>query len=293
MEWDAISQAISAILGYPLNINSVKPLAGGDINAAFRVAVDTEVYFIKVNRPNLVDMFEAEFLGLQEIATTRTLRVPQPIVFGRTDTQAFLMLEYLEWGRSSTASDRLLGLQLAEMHQQVQAYFGWQRDNNIGTNRQANHTTGDWLSFWRDQRLGVQLKLAADHGYKGLLQNLGEQLCVDLSMFFSGYQPLASLLHGDLWGGNVAVDAHGLPVIFDPACYYGDREADIAMIELFGGFSADFYAAYYEAWPLDQGYEIRKDLYNLYHILNHLNLFGGCYLSQAERLMQKLIAEIA
>lgn len=162
MEWDAISQAISAILGYPLNINSVKPLAGVDINAAFRVAVDTEVYFIKVNRPNLFNMFEAEFLGLQEIATTRTLRVPQSIVFGRRDTQAFLMLEYLEWGRSSTASDRLIGPQLAEMHQQVQAYFGWHRDNTLGTHRQFNQPTGVWISFWRDHRLTVQLKLAAD-----------------------------------------------------------------------------------------------------------------------------------
>ncbi len=238
-------------------------------------------------------MFEAEFLGLQEIATTRTLRVPQPIVFGRTDTQAFLMLEYLEWGRSSTASDRLIGLQLAEMHQQVQAYFGWHRDNTLGTHRQFNQPTGDWISFWRDHRLAVQLKLAADHGYKGRLQILGEQLSVDLSVFFSGYEPVASLLHGDLWGGNIAVDTNGLPVIFDPACYYGDREADIAMTELFGGFSADFYATYCETWPLDRGYEIRKDLYNLYHILNHLNLFGGGYLRQAERLMQKLISEIA
>ena len=140
--------------------------------------------------------------------------------------------------------------------------------------------------------MGFQLKLAADKGYGGLLQANGERLCSDMAALFDNYLPQPSLLHGDLWAGNAAVDKQGCPVIFDPACYYGDREADLAMTELFGGFSRDFYAAYQAVWPLNQGYGVRKTFYNLYHILNHLNLFGGGYLRQAESMMAMLLAEI-
>ena len=140
--------------------------------------------------------------------------------------------------------------------------------------------------------MGFQLKLAADKGYGGKLQASGERLCSDMAVLFDNYLPQPSLLHGDLWAGNVAVDKQGCPVIFDPACYYGDREADLAMTELFGGFSRDFYAAYQAVWPLDHGYTARKTFYDLYHILNHLNLFGGSYLRQAESMMAMLLAEI-
>ena len=148
------------------------------------------------------------------------------------------------------------------------------------------------MEFYRRERLGFQLALAAQHGYRGQLQALGEQLLALLPAFFSTYRPVASLLHGDLWGGNHAATADGEPVIFDPAVYYGDREADLAMTELFGGFGEGFYRAYRVAWPLDPGYPVRKHLYNLYHVLNHLNLFGGGYATQAERLMRGLLAEV-
>jgi fructosamine-3-kinase len=216
-------------------------------------------------------MFEAEFTGLQELEKTQSVRVPVPVSYGKTAGHSFLVLEYLEFGGSTQASERLLGRQLALMHQQQQPYFGWHRDNTIGSTLQLNTPSHDWLTFWRGQRLGFQLKLAASKGYGGDLQNKGERLCSDMPALFERYKPQPSLLHGDLWSGNAAVDKQGYPVIFDPACYYGDREADLAMTELFGGFSRDFYAAYQAVWPLDEGYGIRKSFYNLYHILNHLH----------------------
>ena len=211
---------------------------------------------------------------------------------GKQPNIHLLLLEYLEFGCSNKASDRLLGRQLALMHQQQQPYFGWHRDNTIGSTLQLNSQCDDWLTFWREQRLGFQLKLAANKGYGGMLQVNGERLCSDMAVLFDNYLPQPALLHGDLWAGNAAVDKLGCPVIFDPACYYGDREADLAMTELFGGFSRDFYAAYQAVWPLDHGYGVRKTFYNLYHILNHLNLFGSGYLRQAESMMAMLLSEL-
>ncbi len=169
--------------------------------------------------------------------------------------------------------------------------FGFSQDNFIGTTPQPNAWANDWITFWREQRLGFQLQLAEQNGYGGKLQTLGEKLLGALPLFFTGYTPQPSLLHGDLWGGNHAFLADGTPVVFDPAPYYGDRECDIAMTELFGGYPTDFYAAYRAAYPLDVGYATRRDLYNLYHILNHANLFGGGYAKQAEQMMQSLLAE--
>jgi fructosamine-3-kinase len=200
------------------------------------------------------------------------------------------VLEYLELGGSSRVSDRLLGQQLAYLHQHTQPYFGWHRDNTIGSTTQINQQSHDWLKFWQEQRLGFQLQLAAKNGYGGRLQASGERLGSELAVFFN-HTPTPSLLHGDLWSGNAATDKQGNPVIFDPACYYGDREADLAMTELFGGFSGDFYAAYQDVWALHEDYRVRKSLYNLYHILNHLNLFGGGYLRQAENMITGLLAQ--
>jgi len=292
MNWQTISEQIESATGQAFKVASVHRLSGGDINAAFRLQGDDKSYFIKLNRADLVTMFEAEFAGLQDIANTQSVRVPAPVVCGKTAEHAFLVLEYLEFGCSDKASDRLLGRQLALMHQLQQPYFGWHRDNTIGSTLQLNSQSDDWLAFWCEKRLGFQLKLAANKGYGGILQVNGERLCSDMAALFADYLPQPSLLHGDLWAGNAAASKQRYPVIFDPACYYGDREADLAMTELFGGFSGDFYAAYQAVWPLDNGYGVRKTFYNLYHILNHLNLFGGGYLRQAESMMSKLLSEI-
>lgn len=292
MNWQIISEHIEAATGQAFSVASSQAVSGGDINSAFRLKGSDKIYFVKLNSASLAAMFEAEFEGLKELASTQALRVPAAIVTGSTGGHAFLVLENIEFGASSRASERLLGQQLARLHAIKQPYFGWHRDNTIGSTQQPNGQHNDWLNFWREQRLGFQLKLAASNGYGGRLQAGGERLLADLAVLFDGYAPEPSLLHGDLWAGNAAVDRQGLPVIFDPACYYGDREADLAMTELFGGFGRDFYAAYRDAWPLDDGYRVRKTLYNLYHILNHLNLFGGGYLRQAESMMAQLQAEV-
>jgi protein-ribulosamine 3-kinase len=292
MNWDAISGQIESTTLRPFKVFAAQALAGGDINSAYRLQGNGASYFVKLNHANMLPMFEAEYQGLQEIAGTKTVMVPSPVVFGTSEDYSFLVLENLEFGPSSQSSCRLLGRQLAQMHRQTRSYFGWNRDNTIGSTPQINSRYDDWPSFWCDKRLGFQLKLAQQNGYSGRLQLKGERLCSQVALFFDRYRPQPSLLHGDLWAGNSAVDKEGRPVIYDPACYYGDRETDLAMTELFGGYSQDFYAAYREAWPLDPDYKIRKTLYNLYHILNHLNLFGGAYLRQAENMIDQLLSEL-
>ena len=177
------------------------------------------------------------------------------------------------------------------MHQTTRGQFGWGRDNTIGSTPQPNKFSDDWIPFWQEQRLAYQLNLAAKNGYHGKLQERGKLLLEHFPALID-HNPVPSLIHGDLWGGNLSYDSNGNPVIYDPAVYYGDREADLAMTELFGGFGNRFYDAYNEAWPLDQGYKVRKTLYNLYHILNHLNLFGGGYGGQALRMINQLLAEL-
>lgn len=292
MNWSDIIEQIENASGIPFKLVNARALAGGDINTAYCLQGADRSYFIKFNRADKVDMFIAEEAGLSEIASTQTIKVPTPIVHGQTSEHAFLVLEFIEFGNNRKISQTLLGQQLAMLHRQRQPYFGWHRDNTIGSTPQPNSRDVDWLEFLRKNRFQHQLSLAAAKGYRGHLQTMGANLCDRLAGFFSGYVPQPSLLHGDLWGGNAAVDTEGNPVIFDPACYYGDRETDLAMTELFGGFSPEFYSAYRDTFPLDSGYSIRKTLYNLYHILNHLNLFGSGYLSQAENMMSRLLSEV-
>jgi protein-ribulosamine 3-kinase len=292
MNWQAISDRISLETGRDFHFAAAQPLGGGDINSAYRLQGRDRSYFVKLNRCELAEMFAAEFAGLQEIAKSNAVRVPKPIVHGEAGSQAFLVLEFMEFGASNQQAQRLLGEQLAGLHRSEQPYFGWHRDNTIGSTPQINTRGDDWIAFWRERRLGFQLQLASRHSYVGRLQTQGERLCSALNGLFDGYRPQPSLLHGDLWAGNSATDKQGRPVIFDPACYYGDREADIAMTELFGGYGRDFYQAYNDSWPLNPGYPVRKTLYNLYHILNHLNLFGGGYQRQAENMTLQLLAEL-
>jgi fructosamine-3-kinase len=286
----AIAEAIGAATGAPFAATALQPIGGGDINQAFIIGSGTCRYFVKANRAGRLPMLEAEADALHALAATHSVRVPQPLCTGTADGQAFLVLEHLDLRGSGDAA--LLGTQLAALHCAPQDRFGWAHDNWIGSTPQPNGWLHDWIAFWRDQRIGFQLKLAAQNGYGGALQRDGGLLLACLGGFFDGYTPAPSLLHGDLWGGNHGYLADGSPAIFDPAVYVGDRECDLAMSELFGGFVPDFYAAYREAWPLDAGYAVRKTLYNLYHILNHANLFGGGYAAQAQRMTAQLLAQI-
>lgn len=287
---EAIATAIARATGAPFTPAADRAAGGGCINEArILVGADGRRYFVKTNRASRLAMFEAEAAGLEAIRATATLRAPAPICYGSNGETAWLVLEYLEMNARGSAVE--LGRRLAAMHRHTWDRYGWQHDNTIGSTPQINTPAADWIEFYRTHRLGYQYALAARRGAPRRLIDRGERLMSGLGGLFVGYRPLASLLHGDLWGGNYAY-TEGQPVIFDPAVYYGDREADIAMTELFGGFPGEFYAAYQQAWPLDAGYRVRKDLYNLYHVLNHFNLFGGGYLGQAERLTERLLAEL-
>ncbi|MGG7054427.1 fructosamine kinase family protein [Nitrosomonas sp. ANs5] len=288
--WPAITAQISEQTGRVFVAQQIAPVGGGCINRAYRIQGVNQQFFVKLNQAHYLPMFEAEAAGLEEIRNAAALRAPQPLCSGCGEGHAWLVLEFLDL--RGQGDDTALGTGLARMHRHTSDKYGWVRDNTIGSSPQINRPASDWIAFWRQQRLAYQLNLAQENGYGGRLQLLGEQLIDGCPHFFTGPGPRPSLLHGDLWSGNYAFDASRQPVIFDPAVYYGDREADLAMTELFGGFPSDFYAAYRESWPLEAGYHTRKQLYNLYHILNHLNLFGGHYLRQAETMMARLLAEI-
>jgi len=288
--WEELASAISRATGRPFSIERRSGLSGGCINSAFRICDGEQCYFVKLNSAAHQLTFEAEFSGLQELAGPGIIRVPIPITSGVAAGQAFLVTESINMGGSGDPAQ--FGRQLAQLHQTKSARFGWYRDNTIGATPQMNRQEGDWIIFLQQHRFGYQLQLVQQKCAGRGIYDLGEQLVEAIPQFFTSYRPEPSLLHGDLWGGNYAYSDQGEAVIFDPAVYYGDREADIAMTELFGGFSPKFYAGYEEAWPLDSGYSVRKRLYNLYHVINHFNLFGGGYGSQAEGMIQQLMSEI-
>jgi fructosamine-3-kinase len=303
-----LAAAISRATGVTFAAQDTQAVHGGDISQAFRLSDGTRSFFVKTQpapRPPAgrvsggilpasaaarLDLFEAEAAGLDVLAAANAVRVPQAVCHGIAAGQAYLVLEYLPLKPHGDAAQ--LGRQLAQQHHVSAPQYGWARDNWIGATPQPNAWRDGWVDFWREQRLGFQLRLAAENGYGGALQRDGEILMARLADFFAGYLPVPSLLHGDLWGGNHGFLADGTAVIFDPAVYFGDRECDLAMSELFGGFAPGFYAAYREAWPLDAGYAVRKTLYNLYHVLNHANLFGGGYAAQAQRMLTQLLAQI-
>ena len=291
-QFSSIISEIEKATGKNLQNANITSIGGGCINSAFRLDNGSASYFIKVNSPQLAAMFEAEAHGLHEMRATDSIRVPEVISYGVADGHSYLALEYIPLGSLRGGASALMGEQLARMHHAPQPYFGWHMDNTIGSTPQINDQKHDWLSFWRDERLGQQLQFAAANGFGGRLQSQGEKLLMNMDKLLAGHEPQPALLHGDLWGGNAAADEAGNPVIFDPACYYGDRETDLAMTELFGGFGGDFFAAYNAEYPVDSGYQMRKTLYNLYHIINHLNLFGGGYLGQAESMIDRLLAQV-
>lgn len=273
-------------------LTSDHSLSGGCINNARRligkVGPDEISYFVKFNDKSFLSIFEAEQEALSEIHSTQTIRVPLPICTGIAKNNAYLVLEYISLGNSS--SPEKMGQQLAALHQCTSPnhLFGWHRDNVIGATPQPNSWTKDWIAFFQQHRLQFQFDLASKRG-KSFVK--ASQLLETLPLFFQSYTPTPSLLHGDLWGGNASYDENKNPVLYDPATYYGDRETDLAFTELFGGFSSSFYQAYNKIFPLNKGYAHRKELYNLYHILNHYNLFGGSYGRQAEQMIESLITK--
>ena len=284
--WEDIVEHIFAATGKALRLSNAQPIGGGCINEAYRLDGDGGPYFAKLNRHDELEMLEAEADGLRDIAATGTIRVPHPVCHGISGNRAYLVLEHIELGGGSPQSETELGRRLAALHAVPQAGFGWRRDNTIGSTPQPNPASDDWVAFLREHRLGFQFRLAKRNG---LSLDGTDELLEQLDSFFTGYEPRPSLLHGDLWSGNIAFAPGGEPVIFDPATYCGDREAEFGLAEMFGGFGSAFWSAYEAEWPLDPGFGKRKLLYRLYHTLNHFNIFGGGYCSAANRIVGRLL----
>jgi fructosamine-3-kinase len=209
---------------------------------------------------------------------------------GASAAAAFLALEWIERGAGGHSCEARLGAGLAALHAVTAREFGWHRDNTIGSTAQVNTPSRDWAQFFWSRRLAPQLELARARGLGAELGPDAERLPGALPALLGGHRPAASLLHGDLWGGNWLCAASGEPVLVDPAVYYGDREADLAMTSLFGGFGAAFYRAYRAVLAPAAGWQTRATLYNLYHVLNHANLFGGGYARQARAMIGELLA---
>ncbi len=293
-DWEAIAKtiALAATGEAPRGEIQARPLGGGSINHAYALEIASQSYFVKLNHADLHEMFVAEAEGLAALRDCGRMRVPDPIAHGVSGRHAWLALEYIPFGAGRAGSAFEAGRALARMHLDCRARrFGWHRDNTIGSTHQPNAWRDDWIDFWRDNRLGFQLEEAARNGYRGSLQRLGGELLERFPALID-HNPAPSLLHGDLWGGNIAYADDGQAVIFDPATYYGDAETDLAMTELFGGFGQAFHDGYRSLLKPAAGSPIRKVLYNLYHILNHTNLFGGGYAGQAQRMMERLLAEL-
>jgi fructosamine-3-kinase len=220
--WHDIERDIGAATGAAFTI-AQRSAGGGCINAAWAIEGSGRRYFVKVNEASRAAMFEAEAAGLAELQRASAVRVPEAICHGVTLASSWIVLEYIQLGARTGASDAALGSQLAELHRHTAAHYGWLRDNTIGSTPQPNTRSSTWPTFWRDQRLAFQLRLAEERGYGGKVQTKGAQLLEHVPAFFESYTPAPSLLHGDLWSGNAACDATGVPVIFDPAVYYGGR----------------------------------------------------------------------
>ncbi len=273
-------------VGQEIRVNGYELLSGGNINTALRIQSDKGPFFVKWNEQAESEMFVCEAKGLQLLQNTGPIRIPEVFGCGQKAQKAYLLLEYIPLARPRKHYWQQLGQQLSILHAHTNAFFGLEYDNYLGHLRQSNEPFNNGIDFFIERRLKVQAGLAY---YNGLLpQRQYEQ-------FFSLYEKLPtllpdekpSLLHGDLWSGNVLVDHNGEPCLIDPAVYYGLREAELAFTRLFGGFAEAFYQSYQEAMPINPGFAERIELYNLYPLLVHLNLFGSGYLPGIEKVLKK------
>ncbi|MDN3651229.1 fructosamine kinase family protein [Thalassotalea ponticola] len=286
--WDDIGAAIGKTLKCDVTVDKIEPISGSDVTRAYCLHSGTQRYFVKLdNRDNLA-MFEAEALNLDILNCRHDLIVPEVICFGITQQHSFLVTNYIAMHRSPTPQGTVnfaqLGEVLANLHSEnQQPEFGWPEDNFIGATRQINTYDDSWARFFSEYRIKYQLQLFARKA-DGLNN---DQICAMCRDILCDHQPIPSLVHGDLWSGNIGFTAE-YPCLFDPACYYGDREVDIAMSELFGRFDDAFYQSYHAIAPLDSGYEQRKLVYNFYHILNHANMFGGVYVDQVFTFIKQI-----
>lgn len=269
------------------NIISISAVSGGDISEAFQIKTVSKTYFLKVNKePQAKHMFEVEKSALDEISKTNIIGIPEVYLVGALNKVAYILMEYIDT-KSPTSTDlKMFGMQLALLHSQPTSYFGWHQDNYIGSLHQSNKTHNNWLDFYIYERLLVQFDLVRS---KGLLKGSEipsiQTMHYTLESILRNTQPV--ILHGDLWRGNYLNSQNGKLYLIDPATYYGDGLVDIAMTKLFGGFGANFYKAYHKIIPKSNYYNEKIELYQLYYLLVHLNLFGASYYSSVIALLKR------
>ncbi len=288
---EAILEELSSYAGEPVeSIDGGGTLAGGCINNAMSLQTRIGTFFLKYNSSPLPMMFAREMEGLKALHDVGAITVPRSIASRECDgnTPAFLITSYIESESKVTNFFSDFGRRFARLHKDsLHDRCGFEHDNYIGSTPQINTWTKDWVSFFGEHRIEYQLRLAHDKGHRGNLQTLGKKFLSKLDNLIGGTNEKPCLLHGDLWSGNYMVAEDGTAAIIDPAAYYGHREADLAMTRLFGGFSGEFYRSYNEEFPLPDETEMRQEIYELYHLLNHLNLFGSGYLGQCERILKR------
>lgn len=298
---------LSQILGFPAQQISLAPVSGGCISQAFKVTVATNnetsesnlrQFFAKTNSFEFLDNFHAEARGLNLLRQSNTLRIPKPVAIESMEQSAYLVMDWIENPKSQKSSKpqfyERFGQQLAELHRLTSGeQIGLQHDNYLGAAHQLNQTEPTWLEFFAKHRLGYQLRWGLEQGtIPGNLHKQLDQIIDALPRIIVGDETSTSLLHGDLWSGNYLADENGEPTLIDPAVYYGHREAEFGMLKLFGSCPTNFYDAYHEAWPLEEDWEYRNQVYILYHLLNHLNLFGSGYLGDCLQLSRKILERI-
>lgn len=285
--WHQLEATLSDSLNLNFVIKDKRSISGGDISQAYLISDGTFQFFVKVNKTQFIDNFNCEAHALSTIEHTDSISCPKVICVEQSKAHSFLVLNYLNFDDQQGCDWEKAGKKLAKMHlNSAQAMFGFEDDNYIGNTLQPNKWHKNWASFFSEQRIGYQLKLLADKGIR--LGDIDEIVAV-IHNLLKPRKAQACLLHGDLWRGNIGFHQQQ-PFIYDPASYYGDNEVDLAMTELFGTFPDEFYLGYYSKIPESAGYHQRKEIYNFYHILNHVNLFGDSYLNQAKSML-KCIAQ--
>ncbi|WP_338359429.1 fructosamine kinase family protein [Yeosuana marina] len=276
---------LSDILNEP--ITSLNAVSGGDISQAYKLKTPQHTFFLKVNNSeSSFNMFQVEANALEQIKNAKTIKTPQVFCYDRFENYSFLLLEFIESKLPLNTDFKTFGAKLAELHQVTQNNFGLDEDNFIGSLPQSNKTHLSWLDFYTKERLLPQLELAKKSGYLSDSEcPLESTIKENLNHLFVNIKP--SLLHGDLWSGNYLISTKGEPYLIDPALYFGHHEVDIAMTKLFGGFGSDFYSSYHAIIPQDKDTPARIEIYQLYYLLVHLNLFGRSYYRSVLSILKK------
>lgn len=296
-DWDEFIETFGPKINISGPISDIKSVHGGCINETYSFAAkpNQKKYFLKLNDPDLAWMFEAEFDALlqihESIGNNAIIKCPKPILSGESGGHSFLLLEHIDFSKGPGRSNDYfaLGKGLAELHAIDRGHFGWHRDNTIGSTPQPNPKSMDWIQFWSTHRLEHQARLAYNSGFR--IDNL-DWIIPRTDELFQDYLPVPSLIHGDLWSGNAGFDKNGKPVIFDPASYFADREAEFGIIHMFGGFPDPFFHGYDSVLKRRDDFSRRKALYQIYHELNHLNLFGSSYLSSVQSSVNQIKNEL-